>query len=846
MKPQRRFRALTITVTLLATGATQVGAQTPARGSGLQGFVVDARTGLPLEGATVTLEPLPSGIVVQQGPGSAGLLATARQSLTLVDGAYAFQGLSPGTYRVRVSRIGYHPALLEVHYDGPADPRVSIGLQVAPVELEPLDVVTRRPELLRTSRGAAPLGSEDERIRAERLRQQRYLTPDTRVLTEADVLEAATIGETDLLRALQHLPGVVAEDDWSAEPWTRGARWDETRIYFDGLPLLDPMHLGGAAASIDPDAVGSLTFHPGVHPVDAGDASAAVVDLRSRRATGEDGLTALGQLSILSARFSLDRPYGQGNGVTVSGRRSLLEAIAGSSAERGPGGPGSGGSYPFRFSDVAGRWDQVLGDSLRLEVSGLRTRDRVLGDLPYELKGARGSWGNRALRATLEGTWLGMRTRLTRGASTFASEIELAPFDPERPDLEEAKTAAPMTNRVRTDVTEISVAPVTPGGEPAPWSVGARRIDTRVEYAGPAPWPYPDAANAGTLEQVSNVARYASWGQLRRRVAPDMEVSLGARLESWAGAGGDDLTAAPRVALAWTPRPELRVSAALGRHHQYEQALAAAGFSIGSGLVPGHLWVSSRGAIPTIRADMATVGAELWLPGGWLASANAYVRDAAGRLTPDPDSGYVRARPPVVESELGAGWVTSADRTVGLEVGVRRLTGRWTGSMAYSLSRGRTRAVGYRYPTPGERAHALDAAVVLQAFAKTRVGATLTAASGAAYTRFYAFRCDEVSWYCPTADAGDARPIIGWVEPAGMERTAPYMSLDLHVEHTGTVMGFPVGVYAQLRNALARDNRAAYVGSILECDVDGRSCTLTDHFEDGFPLLPLVGLWIRM
>jgi hypothetical protein len=60
------------------------------------------------------------------------------------------------------------------------------------------------------------------------------------------------------------------------------------------------------------------------------------------------------------------------------------------------------------------------------------------------------------------------------------------------------------------------------------------------------------------------------------------------------------------------------------------------------------------------------------------------------------------------------------------------------------------------------------------------------------------------------------------------------------------MFGLPVGIYAQFRNALGRNNRAAYVGSILDCDDDQQACTLTDRYEDGFPMLPLVGFWIRM
>jgi hypothetical protein len=815
--------------------------QTPPP-SGLHGSVVDARTGRPLEGATIHLEPVPAGMLATDASGGAGFVALARQAVTSEDGAYAFRGLGTGTYRLRVVRIGYRSTAFDVHYEGPADPRVSVGLEVAPVELEPLDITARRSRPASTARTPGGSTSQDERIRLERRRQAEHLTPDARVVTGEDVLEAVTVGETDLLRALQRLPGVVTEDDWSAEPWTRGSLWDETRITYDGLPLLEPMHLGGAFTSVNPDAVGSLTFHPGVRPVDAGDAAAGVVDLRSRPATGEEKLAVLGQLSFLSARFSADRPLGGGSGITLSGRRSYVEDLTSWDEERR-----GTESIPYRFSDLAGRWDQALGDAAKLEVSGLYTRDRLRGDLPHELKGARGAWGNALLRGTLEASTHGHRVRITRGASNFVSDIDVVPFDTERADLFEAATAAMTRNEVRFDVTELSVAPLATGGQPPRWRAGVRRTHTSIAYRGAAPWPYPDAANAGRLEDASSIDRYAAWGEVRDHIGPDIAFSAGLRLETESGARGIEggIEAAPRLAVAWTPRPELRVAAAAGRHYQYEQALAATGFTVGSALVPGHFWVGARGAVPPIRADIVTGGAELWLPHGWLAATNGWLRSETGRLTPAPESGYVRARPPLEQAAPAAGWVAGSGRALGLELSARKLAGRWTASLAYSLTRSRTTASDVTYPTPGERTHALDAAFMVKATSKTSVGAALTAASGASYTRFYAFRCTAVSWYCAEVDDG-VQPIIGYAEPAGAERTRRYVSLDLHVERTGTLLGLPFGAWAQVRNALGRDNRAAYTGSILDCDAAGNDCSLSDTFESGFPFLPLIGVWIRL
>lgn len=817
-------------------------AQAAPTGSGLRGTIVDAADGNPLEGALVTVEPAPAGLLPPAAPGAPGFVDVHRTVSTDRAGRYAFPGLPPGGYRLHVQRIGYRSTSLEVGYEGVTDPRISVGLEVAPVELEPVTVVGTRPDPLPRP-GVSDEVRTRERMDAERLRRARHLQPDTRVLTAADVLEAGTLGESDLFRALHRLPGVAADDDWSAEPWTRGAHWDETRVFFDGLPLRNPVHAGGAFTAVSPDAVGAVTFHPGVRPVGAGEASAGVVELDSRSAAGRPEAAALAQVSFLSARLAAELPLGPGRGLALQGRHTYIHHLTDETR--------TGNEVPYSFSDLGGRWDHTLGDSASLEVAGLWTRDRLFGDVENELKGVRGAWGNALARGTVELRRWGLRTRLTAGRVVYRADLEQVPFDDTDPGLADAVRPPAMENRVATDQLRLSVAPLSSGGEPPAWEVGLERLGTRVDYEGPAPWPYPGSADAGHLEERSHLDRSALWAAARTAVSDDVELSVGARLEhrsgspTRSGSRSDPVpTLAPRVAAAWTPAPGLRVSAALGRHHQPEQTVAAAGFDLGPGLVPTHLVALARGGVPALRSDAATLGVERWLGGTWLASATAWHRRTAGRLVPRPDSGYVRARPAPGVSAPGPGWSEATGRASGLELGLRRLAGRLTGSLSWSVSRATLAADGRRFPAPGDRRHVVDANLLLRATSATRVGVTFTGASGAPYTRYYAFRCPG-DRYCPPPEEG-APPVIGFAEEAHAQRLPAYLGLDLHLERTGDLLGRPYGLFVQLRNVLDRANPSAYTGSILRCHAAEDACDITDTFESGMPLLPLLGFWIRL
>src|SRR5207247_2600455 len=135
-----------------------------------------------------------------------------------------------------------------------------------PILLDPRPVTSPATALVRATDSDALT-----RVDMERDRQRRYLASDVRGLTAADLLEAQTVGEPDVLRALQRFPGVTTRDDFTAQLWTRGARWSDTRVYYDGLPLFNPVHAAGAISAVQPEAIGAAYFHPGVRSAALGE-----------------------------------------------------------------------------------------------------------------------------------------------------------------------------------------------------------------------------------------------------------------------------------------------------------------------------------------------------------------------------------------------------------------------------------------------------------------------------------------------------------------------------------------------------------------------------------------------
>ena len=828
----RRWVVTALAAALAAAPAWAQGSG-PAAGS-VSGTVLAAETGQPLPGALVVLEAAGDAVLVTPAAGS--FYGRSLTATTDGAGAYRFRNVTPGSYRLHVRHLGFKPARLEVQLGRAESFRVSVGLVVRPILLETIDVGSTALEAYGRLRPAA----EDAvvtRLDAERFRRDAGLEGDARVLTHGEVVEAVTLGEPDLLRALQRLPGVATRDDFTASLWVRGAPWSLTRVTFDGLPLFNPVHALGLLGGIGPDAVGLASFHPGVRPAAMGEGAAGVLNVESRPA-GPPGWRGLAELSVASARAAVDARTRDGRaGVMLSARRSHVDLVSRLIATLN----GDSTAYvPYAFYDVAGRFDLALGTLTSLEVSGLWEQDQLRGQVRDLIRETRGAWGNVAGRATLSHPLGRLQARHSVGVSRFSGDV--APMG-ELPSASDVPSHAALDNRVTVLELGTEIAPRSAMLRPR-WALGWQAMRQLQRYQGQFPREYPVAVLPQELTLDEALSALAVWGERRFSLATSLAVTTGLRLELPSRARNvPPLAAAPRLHLRWTPGGgALAFSAGAGRSWQYTQALAPAGPSVGPDLYLTDVWLLANDTIPAVRADVATASVELAL-GSWVAVATLWGRRMTGVAVPEPAPGQLNAQRPIFASAEG--------RARGLELSARRLAGRWTGSVAYTWSRSdlvtpsTITGARYRYPSAADRRHVVDATVLARVTGGLRAGAAFTAASGAPFSRFILglAGCDPTQPGC-TPDTIALR-----IEQPGGARTAPYAALDLLLEWSrASRRGVTLGAWLQLRNALGADNAVTYTGTLEGC-ADPRPPTLIgarpyvcDRFDRGIGLLPLAGV----
>ncbi len=114
-------------------------------------------------------------------------------------------------------------------------------------------------------------------------------------------------GETDVLKAIQLLPGVQNGSEGSAGMYVRGGGPDENLLLLDGVPVYNVNHMMGFFSVFNPDALKNVTLYKGSFPAHFGGRLSSVVDIRMKEGDMQKyhGNVSLG---IISSKINLEGP----------------------------------------------------------------------------------------------------------------------------------------------------------------------------------------------------------------------------------------------------------------------------------------------------------------------------------------------------------------------------------------------------------------------------------------------------------------------------------------------------------------------------------------------------------
>jgi outer membrane receptor for ferrienterochelin and colicin len=137
----------------------------------------------------------------------------------------------------------------------------------------------------------------------------------------------ALFGETDVLKALQLLPGVQGGTEGSAGLYVRGGGPEENLLLLDGVPVYNVNHLFGFFSVFNADALKNVTLYKGNFPARFSGRLSSVVDLQMKDGDSKK-VHGNASIGLVSSKFNLEGPLFNGKTTfNTSFRRTYADLL---------------------------------------------------------------------------------------------------------------------------------------------------------------------------------------------------------------------------------------------------------------------------------------------------------------------------------------------------------------------------------------------------------------------------------------------------------------------------------------------------------------------------------------
>ena len=198
----------------------------------------------------------------------------------------------------------------------------------------------------------------------------------------------ALMGEVDILKTIQLLPGVQSGGEGSSGFYVRGGGPDQNLILLDGATVYNASHLFGFFSVFNADAIKDINLIKGGMPAQFGGRLASVLDITMKEGNNQK-FGGEGGIGIISSRLTLEGPIIKNkSSFIISGRRTYADILA------KPFLSESARNNGYYFYDLTAKANYTLSDKDRFYLSGYFGNDIVNFSAPSGNFGIEIPWGN--------------------------------------------------------------------------------------------------------------------------------------------------------------------------------------------------------------------------------------------------------------------------------------------------------------------------------------------------------------------------------------------------------------------------------------------------------------------
>ncbi len=187
------------------------------------------------------------------------------------------------------------------------------------------------------------------------------------------------LGEADVLKTLQLMPGVQSGSEGSSGLYVRGGGPDQNLILLDGVPVYNATHLFGFFSVFNADAISNVKLIKGGFPARYGGRLSSVIDIRMKEGNMKE-FHGEGSIGTVASKFTFEGPIIKDKtSFIVSARRTYIDILAAPiiGAINNSFGDGSKLRAGYYFYDANAKVNHKFSDKDRLFISFYAGRDKA-------------------------------------------------------------------------------------------------------------------------------------------------------------------------------------------------------------------------------------------------------------------------------------------------------------------------------------------------------------------------------------------------------------------------------------------------------------------------------------
>lgn len=619
----------------------------------LSGKVVEFGSGEPLSYANIVIKSKKSG------------------TTTNVDGFFTLYGVPSDTSIIQFSYVGYN--LKEIPFNQLTDKSLKIELDPISTSLNEVIIQAESSNYINVQEGVS-------KVR----------------LSTKQITTLPSIGEVDIFRSLQLLPGVSGTNESSAGLFVRGGTPDQNLVLLDGMTVYKVDHFFGFFSAFNANAVKDVQLFKGGFPAKYGGRTSSVVDLTGKTGSFEKIKGSAG-INFLSANAMVELPFAKRFSLLLAGRRSYTDIIQSGlykdltgnflNNDQQVGNLNFNELEPsFYFYDWNAKLSFRPSDKDMISLSTYNGQDfldqsrnllRVIdfgSGIPIRHVNIdvaeKTDWGNKAASLKWSRQWnTKWYSNLLAAGSEYFSNYDvdvLAQITiPEIDSLQsEFKAKGIETNRVRD--YSIKLDNELQLSEKHTLGFGAAHTITSIDYSAIR----DDTINILVSEQesyYSSVYASDSW-------SPSSKLNIEAGLRASYYELTDDFLYSPRLSVGFSLTDKIKLKGAYGLHYQFVNRIINETITEGS----RDFWLLADGDLVGVSSATHYVLGASYETNGWLFDVEGYWKELEG-LT--EFSLRFRSNEEFAPEEL---FFKGSGVAQGVEVLIQKKAGQYSGWLSYT------------------------------------------------------------------------------------------------------------------------------------------------------------------